>query len=131
MKIFILLPLAVFISGAVLAQNITKAKIYSTIKGSDKRIDYAGELIFNALPQPLETEPTIFIDPKKTFQTMVGIGGAITDASAEVFAKLSKSKQQELLNAYYSKDKGIGYNLARTHINSCDFSTSSYAYVKD
>jgi glucosylceramidase len=29
-----------------------------------------------------------FVNPKKTFQTYLGIGGAITD-EAEVFAKLS------------------------------------------
>lgn len=131
MKASILLPLAVIFSGAVMAQDLAKAKIYSTIKGNDKPMNYTGEIVFKALPQPLETEPTIFIDPNQTFQTMVGIGGAITDASAEVFAKLSKDKQQELLNAYYSKEKGIGYTLARTHINSCDFSNGSYTYVKD
>ncbi len=131
MKTLVLLPLAVIFSGAVIAQDIAKAKIYSTIKGNDKPMSYTGEIVFKALPQPLETEPTVFIDASQTFQTMVGIGGAITDASAEVFAKLSKDKQQELLNAYYSKDKGIGYNLARTHINSCDFSNGSYTYVKE
>ena len=26
---------------------------------------------------------------------------------------------------------GIGYSLGRTHINSCDFSSESYTYVKD
>ena len=48
-----------------------------------------------------------------------------------MFAKLSKDKQQELLNAYYDKDKGIGYTLARTNIHSCDFSSGSYTYVSD
>ncbi|RZM24261.1 MAG: glycosyl hydrolase, partial [Pedobacter sp.] len=37
----------------------------------------------------------------------------------------------ELLTAYFDKEKGIGYTLARTNINSCDFSTASYTYVKD
>jgi glucosylceramidase len=131
MKKSIILSLAILFYGAVSAQNITKARIYSTVKGVVKSLGYVGELNFKAFPQPLETEPTLFIDPKQTFQTMVGIGGAITDASAEVFAKLPKEKQQELLNAYYNKEQGIGYNLIRTHINSCDFSTSSYTYVKD
>lgn len=62
---------------------------------------------------------------------MLGIGGALTDASAETFYKLPKDKQKEFLTAYYSKDKGIGYTLGRTHIQSCDFSSGSYSYVKD
>jgi glucosylceramidase len=73
----------------------------------------------------------VFVDPSHQFQTLLGIGGALTDASAEVFAKLPKAQQQELLQAYYSPSQGIGYSLARTNIASCDFSSSSYTYVAD
>jgi glucosylceramidase len=79
--------------------------------------------------QPNEQEATIMIDPKKTFQTIEGIGGAITDASAETFYKLPVEKQAEILKAYYNPVDGIGYSLARTNINSCDFSSDSYTYV--
>jgi glucosylceramidase len=76
---------------------------------------------------------TVFItvDQQKTDQTFLGIGGAIKDASAEVFAKLSPKKQQEFLTTYYDKNKGIGYSLARTNINSCDFSSESYNYIQE
>lgn len=73
----------------------------------------------------------VFVDPSHQFQTLLGIGGALTDASAEVFAKLPKAQQQELLQAYYSPSQGIGYSLARTNIASCDFSSDSYTYVAD
>jgi glucosylceramidase len=88
-------------------------------------------LTFRALNQPLETDICIFVNPNKQFQTFIGIGGAITDASAEVFAKLSKEKQEEFLNAYFSSDKGIGYSVIRTNMNSCDFSSKSYTYVNE
>ena len=88
-------------------------------------------LQFTDLKQPLETQYCIFVSPNKTFQTFLGIGGAITDASAEVFAKLPADKQQEFLNAYYDKEKGIGYSLIRTNMNSCDFSSDSYTYVEE
>ncbi|MEA3425671.1 MAG: hypothetical protein U9R46_05460, partial [Bacteroidota bacterium] len=42
---------------------------------------------------------------------------ALTDASAETFAKLPKEKQEEFLTAYYDVNKGIGYTLARTNIH--------------
>jgi len=61
----------------------------------------------------------------------VGIGGALTDAAAETLAKLPTQKQEEVLNAYYNDKTGIGYTLARTNINSCDFSSDSYTYVTD
>ena len=50
---------------------------------------------------------------------------------AETFAKLPKAKQQEFLNAYFDRDTGIGYTLARTNIHSCDFSSGSYTYVDE
>ena len=40
-------------------------------------------------------------------------------------------KQKEVLQAYYDKDKGIGYTIGRTNINSCDFSSDMYTYVTD
>lgn len=88
-------------------------------------------LKFADKPQPAETEVAVFIDPVKTFQTMIGIGGALTDAAAETYAKLPKDKQKEFLTAYYDKAKGIGYSFGRTNIQSCDFSSDSYSYVKD
>src|SRR4029450_4084878 len=64
----------------------------------------------------------------KTFLVIVG---ALSDDSAEVFAMLPKEKQRELLNAYFDEKQGIGYNLARTNIHSCDFSSGSYTYVTE
>lgn len=109
-------------------KNIT---VFSTVKGASKPMEQTQVLTFKTLKQPLETQTLIFVDPTKTFQTFIGIGGAITDASAEVFAKLPKATQQELLTAYYDKRNGIGYTLARTNINSCDFSSDTYTYVAD
>ena len=94
------------------------------------RFAKAGELSFQQLKQPLESEPCVFVDASKTFQTMMGFGGAITDASAETFAKLPGSAQEELLKAYYDAT-GLAYAIARTNMNSCDFSSGSYTYVAD
>ncbi len=58
-----------------------------------------------------------------------GIGGAITEAAAYNFAKLSPKKQQELINAYYSKD-GLDYRWARVSIGSNDFCLKPYEYTK-
>src|SRR4029078_866372 len=81
--------------------------------------------------QPLETQICVFVDPAKTFQTFLGIGGALTDASAETSANLAQEKQQEVLSAYFDVGKGIAYPLARTNMHSCDFSSDSYTYVNE
>lgn len=108
--------------------NPDTALIYLTAPADSARIKLMPQPAFVDNPQPDEHHATIFIDPTVTYQKIVGFGGAITDASAETFYKLPKEKQEELLNAYFTLDKGIGYSLCRTHINSCDFSSASYAY---
>lgn len=105
--------------------------VYTTADSTNHRLTLTDTLSFIDLPQPKETDVCIFVEPGKTFQTFLGIGGAITDAAAETFYKLSDQKQAELLSAYYNSEKGIGYTLARTTIHSSDFSNSSYTYVAD
>jgi glucosylceramidase len=111
--------------------NGKRVTVYSTSNGTNQRLALTDTIDFAAAVQPLESEISVFVNPAKTFQTIIGIGGAITDASAETFAKLPDNKKQELLDAYYDKTKGIGYTLARTNINSCDFSSGSYTYVAE
>lgn len=104
---------------------------YVTAKDTDQRLTDAGELRFESKGQPEEWEKSIFVDPAHKYQTFVGIGAALTDAAAETFYKLPKARQQEFLKAHFDPEQGIGYTLGRTHINSCDFSSSSYTYVNE
>jgi glucosylceramidase len=120
------------LSSLVHARPLAKQiSVYTTADKTDYRLSQTNTLEFKPMGQPLETQICVFVDPHKTFQTVLGVGGALTDASAETFAKLTKAKQQELLTAYYDPDKGIGYTLARTNIHSCDFSSASYTYVDE
>ncbi|HEY3041636.1 MAG TPA: glycoside hydrolase family 30 protein [Pyrinomonadaceae bacterium] len=105
--------------------------IYTTADKTEYRISKTDSIPFKRMGQPLETQVCVFVDPARTFQTLLGIGGALTDASAETFAKLPQPKQQEVLNAYFDARNGIGYTLARTNIHSCDFSSGSYTYVSE
>jgi len=80
------------------------------------------------LDEPDEDIPTIIIDDKKTFQTIIGFGGAFTDASADVFAKLPKNAQEQFLKACFDPVEGNGYTLCRTTIHSCDYAEEMYTY---
>lgn len=108
-----------------------KVTVYTTAANTDYKLTETETLRFKHMGQPKETQICVFVDPLKTFQTFLGIGGALTDASAETFSKLPLNKQKEILQAYYDPKKGIGYTLARTNIHSCDFSSGSYTYVQD
>jgi glucosylceramidase len=107
-----------------------KIKVYTTSSLSDIKLQLTGEARFSEFSQPLETEASIYVNTAKQYQTFLGIGAALTDASAETFYKLSKENQAKFLEAYFNVDKGIGYTLARTIIHSCDFSSESYTYVE-
>ncbi len=108
-----------------------QVRVFTTAKDTDKRLALSHELTFKPGVQPTEAEVSVFVNPDKRFQKLLGIGGAITDASAEVFAKLPAAKQEELLLAYYDKDAGIGYSLARTTIHSSDFGSGSHTYIEE
>ena len=105
-------------------------QVYTTARGTALRLTKTSEQTFKDKVQPLETEIAVFVNPKKTFQEYLGFGGAITDASAEVFATLNDEQQETVLQSLYGKE-GIGYNIIRTSIHSSDFGSGSHTYVKE
>src|SRR6187431_2969202 len=105
--------------------------VFTTADSTDHRLASSATLEFKEKKQPPENEISVFVDPTKTYQEFLGVGAALTDASAETYAKLPKDKQQEFMKAYFDKENGIGYTLARTNIHSCDFSSGSYTYVSE
>lgn len=111
-------------------KELHQVNVFLTAKGTNDRMTQKESSKFFDFPQPIESFPSIIVDYHKTFQTIEGIGGALTDASAETFYKLSPEKQSQFITAYFDAEKGIGYSLGRTHINSCDFSSESYAYTE-
>lgn len=110
------------------AANIRQVVTYVTAEDTKYRISPVDTLTFSSFPQPDEAFPTIMLDATKRFQKIVGIGGAFTDAAAETFYKMPGKIQKEILTKYFSKTNGIGYSIGRTSINSCDFSSETYAY---
>ena len=82
-------------------------------------------------PMPSKpAEKSLVVDWTKTYQEIVGFGGAFTEASAVNFKALSKHDQQKVMSLYFddpSKDS-LGYTLGRVPINSCDFSPASYNF---
>jgi glucosylceramidase len=108
-----------------------RAIVYTTAESTSFRLTPTDTLTFQPSGPTSEGKVYVLVDPRKTFQPFIGIGGALTDAAAETFAKLPAARQDELIAAYYSTEPGIGYTLGRTNIHSCDFSSESYTYVTE
>ena len=112
--------------------DFIKNKVFTTTSSDNIKLELTSENVqFSNFEQPLETQASILVNPNKQHQTFVGIGAALTDASAETFYKLKEDQQKLFMEAYYNKDKGIGYSFGRTIIHSCDFSPYSYTYVEE
>lgn len=73
----------------------------------------------------------INIFPELRYQEILGFGGAFTEASAYNYSKMDDEKKRKVIRAFFDKEEGLGYNLCRTHIHSCDFTRKQYTYTQD
>ena len=69
----------------------------------------------------------VTINHSKTFQEIIGFGGAFTEAAALNFHLLNPTLQEQIIESYWGED-GIGYSMGRVHMNSCDFSLFTYNF---
>ncbi|XP_063434087.1 lysosomal acid glucosylceramidase-like [Mytilus trossulus] len=98
--------------------------VYTSNKEGYRLLKTYGQ--FNSTPST--TNKGIFtINKNVTYQTMIGFGGAFTDAAGINIASLSSEAQENLLKSYYSPE-GIEYTVGRIPMASCDFSTHPYSY---
>ena len=117
-RILFLILLIMLSSCNSVTQNI---EVYETSESGNKmteRTDFVSQ----------HKSSTIILDASKEFQKITGFGGAFTESSAYLLNRMSAEKRHQILSAYFAKD-GARYSLARTHMNSCDFSLSNYSYT--
>src|SRR5438445_13582936 len=88
-----------------------QAIVYTTAESTSFRLTPTDTLMFKPTEPTSEGKVYVFADPRRTFQPFIGIGGALTDAAAETFAKLPATRQAELITAYYSTVHRIRYRL--------------------
>lgn len=69
------------------------------------------------------------LHPEITFQTWQGFGGALTEAACFVLGLLSPSDREKVLADHFGP-RGQRYTLARSHLNSCDFSRSTWSVTE-
>lgn len=70
----------------------------------------------------------LVLNPAQKFQTIIGIGGTFSEASAYNLKRISESKREEVLRALFDSRTGAGWTVLRTTINSCDASSQYYSY---
>lgn len=55
----------------------------------------------------------LHVDPSRSYQEILGFGGAFTQASAHVWQSLSTPVQAEIIGAYFDVELGLGYTTGR------------------
>jgi len=70
----------------------------------------------------------IDIEPDRHYQSMVGFGAAVTDASAWLIqTRLSDAQRAALLKELFGRDGGLGLSFTRISIGASDFSRTHYS----
>jgi glucosylceramidase len=75
----------------------------------------------------ITADETILINPNQRFQSILGFGGAFTDAACYTFSQMSDSGRQQILDRLFSPTE-MGLSVCRTCIGSSDYSTKMYSF---
>ncbi|HPX27528.1 MAG TPA: glycoside hydrolase family 30 protein [Treponemataceae bacterium] len=102
--------------------------IHETCKDSSARLQNIS--IENRISSQKQPMCTIVIDETQEHQTIEGFGGALTESSAYVLSTLPVKKREEVINSYFGSVDGNKYTIARSHINSCDFSLDNWSCLE-
>ena len=109
-----------------------KMKLYSTLWQNEKIHQTESDVVLtdeSAEARAVEMQ-VVNVYPQVTYQTIVGFGGAMTEAAGYSLAQLSEEDRKAALEDYFGKG-GNGATVLRTHIDSCDFSLGMYTAVAD
>ncbi len=101
-------------------------EMYLSARDSSDRLSRRSPLAFRPDASGIENKVVNVYD-EVSFQEIIGFGGAFTESAAVTWGKLPEAKREAILEACFSPSRGHGYTFCRTHMNSCDFSTSNYA----
>ncbi len=67
------------------------------------------------------------IDPTQRFQSILGFGGAFTDASCYLFSRMEPAQRQQLMEELVGA-QGLRLSVGRTCIGASDYSRSAYSF---
>ena len=76
-------------------------------------------------------DPTIVVDPSRTYQRMDGFGASITDSSAAVLSGLAPAERERTMRALFDPRQGIGVSFLRQPVGSSDFTAAAQHYTYD
>ncbi|MGA8016270.1 MAG: glycoside hydrolase family 30 beta sandwich domain-containing protein [Candidatus Dormiibacterota bacterium] len=73
----------------------------------------------------------VTIDPTRTYQSMIGFGGSLTDSSASVLYSMSPAARAATMNMLFSPTAGDGLDFLRQPIGASDMISEDQFYTYD
>lgn len=74
--------------------------------------------------------PTVIsVDDATTYQSIVGFGAAMTEASAKLITDLPAATRDTLMREFFHPTDGLGLSMIRTSIGATDFGLGDYTYA--
>ncbi len=73
----------------------------------------------SALMAPVAGDPTVTIDPSRSYQPIDGFGAAITDSSAHLLA--ASPHREQIMRDLFDPEHGLGLSYLRQPIGASDF----------
>jgi glucosylceramidase len=113
------------VRGEIIMETV---KVIKTAKDSCDRLTEKEAITF----QEIKKEGvTLAINEEKTYQKIIGFGGAFTEAAAYTLDRMNPEKREEIIKKYFDPVDGLGYSIGRVAIHSCDFALGNYTYVEE
>lgn len=70
---------------------------------------------------------TVVLDPTKTYQEVLGVGAALTEAACYMFNQLTLEAREQVFHELYHPSE-MGFGVCRTCIGASDYATVAYSY---
>lgn len=103
------------------------AHVWITTPDGTHKLTDSGSVSFTPAVPGYET---VTLDPSRTFQTMTGFGGSLTDSSATLLSGLSPTARTAAMHELFDPRTGDGLDFLRQPIGASDFVTDA-AYTYD
>jgi glucosylceramidase len=104
------------------------ASVWVTTPDGVERMQPQAPVAFRAGPSDLTT---ITVDPTRTYQSVDGFGGALTDSTAAVLSTLPAQARDAAMRQLFDPRQGIGVSFLRQPVGSSDFTAAPAHYTYD
>jgi len=111
------------------SEKNVKTEVEAWITSPTNNVLFQRQNISLSFGYVVNQNPTITIDPVKTFQTIDGFGNCLTGGSATLLHKMSTAKRAQILKELFATDaNNIGISYLRISIGASDLSDHVFSY---